>query len=293
MKQDKLACPGAPPTMWALARLAVLVAASVGLTIALAAADASDRVPYAIAIGSAAAAAALLAVAARRWLRWTAWLLIGLGFTLAAVLSGPVDSLAVLLLLASFIPLSVSVVSDLAVVESHHRGSLFDERRLAGAEADEEIAAELNRARRYERPLTVATLSVAPERMGPLAARRVIHEVTRSLAGCLRQSDVVRQRDPLRLVLVLPETDAGDADILLERVCGSLRGRALETVRVGAAAFPTEEVTWVGLERRALARERLIGRPPFFRRAGLAEHDLAPRERGRVTSPSGREAAVG
>lgn len=106
---------------------------------------------------------------------------------------------------------------------------------------------ELNRARRYERPLTLVSLSFAGSTKDGL---RAIDPVSR----CLRQSDLLG-RSSGRLWIVLPETPGDAIQGLVSRFVTALDDDVAGKTRLGAASFPAEEVTWIGLKTRAVESE--------------------------------------
>lgn len=119
------------------------------------------------------------------------------------------------------------------------------------------VRRELARARRSERPLAVASLSVVSDRRDRFRSRH-LDEVARALAASLRQTDVIaRTNEPTRLALLLSETSGEHADGLLARLESQLElGRR---VNVGVASFPEDGVTWAGLKDLARERERPLG----------------------------------
>jgi lipopolysaccharide/colanic/teichoic acid biosynthesis glycosyltransferase len=106
---------------------------------------------------------------------------------------------------------------------------------------------ELNRARRYERPLTLVSLSFAGSRRDGLRA-------TERVSSCLRQSDLLGHASG-RLLIVLTETPGNAIQGLVSRFVTALEDDLAGKTQLGAASFPAEEVTWIGLKTRAVESE--------------------------------------
>ena len=119
------------------------------------------------------------------------------------------------------------------------------------------VRRELARARRNERPLAVASLSVTSDRRDRFRSGH-LDEVARVLAASLRQTDVIAcTNERARLALLLSETSREHADGLLARLKSQPElGRR---VHVGVASFPEDGVTWAGLKALARERERPLG----------------------------------
>jgi hypothetical protein len=160
-------------------------------------------------------------------------------------------SLACAALLVVVLLLSVSVLSRLPRTRSEPLTSMSRET------LDDAAAEELTRARRYERPLAIVSMSIAPEiSSGSRADDHPISEVAAKVALCLRRADVVGYAGPARLIVLLPETTGKDAIRFIVRLGAVLPIGVAEVLRVGIACFPTEEVTWVGLKSLGQERER-------------------------------------
>lgn len=92
---------------------------------------------------------------------------------------------------------------------------------------------ELGRARRYARPITLALVDVdgfreVNEALGPQAGDRILRGVGQSLRGRFRRLDRLARVGPDQFAIFLPETDLGQARIVL----ASLRKQIREQVRV-------------------------------------------------------------
>jgi hypothetical protein len=137
---------------------------------------------------------------------------------------------------------------------------------------DRAVARELGRARRYERPATVASLSIGSilERTF-LRSKRDLARVAHIAAAHLRETDVLGYATSGRLVFLLPETDEKEAKAVFDRLGDSLAFAAQTPPALGLATFPDDGVTWEKLEELARKRERRLGRPARF--GGLRQAD--------------------
>ena len=153
------------------------------------------------------------------------------------------------------------------------------------------LMAELDRARRYERPLTIAVLSAAPSGDGPRSVgngeealhvhgngrRRATVETelpqvvsllaAAALQEVLRGSDVVcYQHASNRFVLALAEAGRHNAQRALGRIQSLFRDVLRLDVQAGFARFPDEGLTLEDLVATAVARVPGV-RTPFERPA--------------------------
>jgi hypothetical protein len=138
-------------------------------------------------------------------------------------------------------------------------------------EALPELAAELERARRYEHPLAVLVLSSLSdpqngrsqeEEPPPDGNGRILLEtriphlasllVATILTGMLRQSDrVTYMAADDRFVIALPETDREAAGRTVHRIEPVLKARIGVGLRAGSAAFPKDGLTMAELMDKA------------------------------------------
>ncbi len=141
---------------------------------------------------------------------------------------------------------------------------------------DERLKTEMDRARRYGRELSVALMDIdSLERINDAYDHRTGDAVLRSLADILlsgtRLSDVMARFGGDEFALILPETRATDAGILVERLRTTFADRTLArsggevraTVTCGIAAYPDhagDEETLVRMADSALCRGRAEGR---------------------------------
>jgi GGDEF domain-containing protein len=127
---------------------------------------------------------------------------------------------------------------------------------------DRAVSRELSRARRYERPATVATLSVAPiAKAGLLGRRRQLERVAQVLRSQLRQTDVLGFLHSDGLALFLPETTQREARAIVDRLAAGLLAGERASLSLGFATFPRDGVTWELLQEVAKKRERHLGYP--------------------------------
>src|SRR5918996_1073163 len=186
---------------------------------------------------------------------WAGALAVGVAVCVPGLLFGPSAALAAALVIGLALAAAPafreapwrSETAVLAPFAGPGAVTVHDERIL-----DALAAHELLRARRYERPLTLVSMSVAGRR----SAGR--DELVKLLAGSLRGSDLLGSAADGRMHVVLPETSGEAAQVLLPRFSSALPSALAERVRVGVASFPEDEITWVGLKDCAAAREEPV-----------------------------------
>lgn len=108
---------------------------------------------------------------------------------------------------------------------------------------------ELLRARRAERPLTVASVTVTGA-----TTRRRLAEVATELRGPLRGTDLLGYGGRSCFLILFVETRDPEARAAWERLRANLSEGVSGSLRVGFAAFPEDNPTWEGLTM--LAHER-------------------------------------
>jgi len=146
-------------------------------------------------------------------------------------------------------------------------------------------AAELQRARRYGRPLTVAYIDIdgfkeLNERIGRAAGDAVLRSAARSLRRMLRASDVVARVGDDEFALLLPEASFSGAQGAIEKIRTHLpraleRGSHAPRFSIGAATFPVAPDTvdaMLGPALRQLERAKRKG-------PGSLEHEVVGRTR--------------
>ena len=126
------------------------------------------------------------------------------------------------------------------------------------------IQEEMTRARRFDRPLTVVTVSARGQRKQQeldaillKAQREVIDRYVegrlyRLLQQQVRECDIVTRQNG-QFVLMMPEADREFAQSMIDRVQEVATDEIGLTVNAGIASFPNEERTLVGLMDRASA----------------------------------------
>ena len=125
-----------------------------------------------------------------------------------------------------------------------------------------EMYRELRRAREFDRPLSVVALEATSDTL-KLSIDRMIEEVRREM---IQRYVEVRLTDTLqsevqdfdlvahhagRFILLLPETDGERAEELAARLASRVEQELGLSLRIGTAAFPSDEVTLSGLVERA------------------------------------------
>jgi hypothetical protein len=230
------------------ARAVVAYLATLGLGASVAAAR--DELSLALGVGGALAAGAAVArFAARGGERLAPVALAALG--LLAGGAGMVSEPAVVpLYLCSFVALLMSgsgllseVVDSLRLTSSPSSLSEHGSRPTI----DSLGRAEVVRARRYERPLTVGSVRL------PSTKRRTLARLAAEVRESLRATDLVGYGRGGRLLVVFVEstgTDAFDAWQRARAACEAVRD-----LRVGFASFPEDNPTWYGLVGLAEAHE--------------------------------------
>jgi GGDEF domain-containing protein len=155
----------------------------------------------------------------------------------------------------------------IASITFHHIGQLPP----SLMEAQEAVYQEVKRARHYERPLSVIALKV-DQKVFEIALPQIVKEVqhamrkefvlariARILDQTLHDFETITLRHDC-FILVLPETDAEHASLVAERLKEAVRQEMKLKLKVGAATFPEQAVTFEGLIE--LATHNL--NPPSF-----------------------------
>jgi hypothetical protein len=240
-----------------MSRLAIWGASAIGLGVLVASAAGDLLIARSVELGVAAGAVTLAArVPAYRGLLAG---LVAVGSLCAELVLEPVWTTApYAVLLALFVWCGAGLARELAGYSDWDLGGAalpWVEQGNPPVLDLEAVSGELNRARRYQRPLSILTIALPTAERSPLARRRVASDLAASLSMCLRQSDLLGHQGASRLVAVLPETSGGDARLLRGRVHALLDPDVAGELKFGIASFPDEEVTWVGLEDLAVSRE--------------------------------------
>jgi diguanylate cyclase (GGDEF)-like protein len=142
---------------------------------------------------------------------------------------------------AAIIVLALAAIGGLTWAIMALRRSLARERRLAriddvtgvrNARAFHEAAgAEIERARRYQHPFSVAVVD-----LGTRVGDDVVRAAAAALRGALRATDVVARLGRDELIALLPETTAASARIVLEKLRAGLAELRMTD---GSAAVPS------------------------------------------------------
>jgi len=130
------------------------------------------------------------------------------------------------------------------------------------------LPAEIDRARRYHRSLTVALVAVdgwpqIVRERGEVGAHGLAGRIVEQLALGTRTVDKIVQLGGGEFALVLPETPLEGAEVVANRVQASASDAAAVVLRVGLANFPRDAVLGASL----LAEAR--GALEYARAAGL------------------------
>jgi diguanylate cyclase (GGDEF)-like protein len=89
------------------------------------------------------------------------------------------------------------------------------------------VHAELERARRYDRPFSLACISMgSPSPRSLTVSEAAVRSAARVLTDSLRAPDSVARIGRVDLALLLPETSAGPARVLADRLFAALAARA-------------------------------------------------------------------
>jgi diguanylate cyclase (GGDEF)-like protein len=116
------------------------------------------------------------------------------------------------------------------------------------------LATELSRAKRFGGPLAFVLADVdefktVNDRHGHLAGDRVLREVSDILRELVREADLAARWGGEEFALVLPNTDADGAAVLVERIRSTLEHRTISidghgitvTASFGVAVYPDEQ----------------------------------------------------
>ena len=115
-----------------------------------------------------------------------------------------------------------------------------------------EIKDELERSKRYKRPVSICMITVDNFRdiqmsIGALASDSVLKAVGSVVKGAIRDVDIPARFSAQEFAIILPETNAAGATIVAERIRARVNGHELMhnwrnikvTTCVGVASFPT------------------------------------------------------
>ncbi len=116
---------------------------------------------------------------------------------------------------------------------------------LKSAYAHGVVVEEIERARRYQRSLTLALIrpegwSRVVEERGEVRAQQALADLGALLAETVRVVDKVIRYGDTTFALLLPETPLEGAHVVAEKVCRTALERIAVPVRAGIAAFPDD-----------------------------------------------------
>ncbi|MDY7076063.1 MAG: hypothetical protein SXV54_03970 [Chloroflexota bacterium] len=126
-----------------------------------------------------------------------------------------------------------------------------------------EMYRELRRSRHHERPLALVavgieeeSIQVALDRMvqeaqQAMMKRYVMSSVARKLCDEMEDYDIIAQSND-HFLLLLPEVAAGQLDDLIDRLRSVISEQVGVILRVGAASFPEDAVTFESLVEKAV-----------------------------------------
>jgi GGDEF domain-containing protein len=150
----------------------------------------------------------------------------------------------------------------------------FRGRTMSMDEASEEIKTELLRSRRYQRPLTVLVIEPDPDSINQslmpsteevkhnLAKRYAMGKISEVLNLSARRPDlIIKQDQPERFILVLPEASSSSSNTLIQRIRSAIETDLGITVSWGGATFPEDALTFEDLLHKASAK---LGKPVSF-----------------------------
>jgi diguanylate cyclase (GGDEF)-like protein len=143
---------------------------------------------------------------------------------------------------AALVLLALAAIGGLTWTIMALRRSLARERRLArtddltgirNARAFHEAAgAEIERARRYQHPFSVAVVD-----LGNRVGDEVVRAAATALRGALRTTDIVARLGRDEFIALLPETTAASARIVLDKLRAGLAGLRATDGRVATPSI--------------------------------------------------------
>jgi GGDEF domain-containing protein len=131
-------------------------------------------------------------------------------------------------------------------------------------EADEDIQVEMFRSRHNHHPLSIIVVEpnaqslqttlhrLVQEFQQTMLSSYVINNMAQTLSKYLRRTDLIlEQREKGRFIIVCPETNANDSELLVEYIQNVALEQLGTSVVYGMATFPKEAVTFEELVRQA------------------------------------------
>ncbi|MCA9874784.1 MAG: hypothetical protein KC441_14035 [Anaerolineales bacterium] len=148
-------------------------------------------------------------------------------------------------------------VRDIVLVQTGHPVPSVEE-------ASAEIHTEITRSRHYKRPLSVVLIEPDAASLESIL-NQTVHEVEQALRTHYAQAKIAQvMREQVRIfdhvlasgedgrfVILCPEADMNDSQVLAQHIEDGLNGRLNVKVHCGIASFPDEGLTFGGLLQRA------------------------------------------
>jgi GGDEF domain-containing protein len=131
----------------------------------------------------------------------------------------------------------------------------------------QKIRVEFTRSRRYQRPLSIVTVEIEPqkEKTPEEMLKSVQHDMfdqfttarfAQLIDNTVRQTDLILRDRQSRFVVLCTETDLPNASMLAKRIAQAVQEKTGLQTRWGVAAFPEDALTFEDLRQKA--QERLI-----------------------------------
>ena len=148
-------------------------------------------------------------------------------------------------------------VGSASLVLSALSASLGQRRIMSDSELEERLADEVDRARRYHRPMSLAMVRLA-------GSTETIRRHLALMAQALRRIDLLAAYGPREYTLLLPETDGPAAHDALQRLARPIEQEAGGRMMVGIASCPVDAHSPNALIDAARRRLRQVrrGGPP-------------------------------
>lgn len=132
------------------------------------------------------------------------------------------------------------------------------------ADAMEEIQTEFTRSRRYKSPVSVVVVELEPgsiqaalhktvqEVQKAMMSRYMLTSLARLICSVLRRTDmVIEQREQGRFIILSPETNTENSQVLIHRIQSVAAEHLGIAVNIGAASFPESALTFDELVHQA------------------------------------------